>query len=318
MTRPAVAHGRRWAATAKSRAAALVDPHRHRGPVDLALRILERDRVAAGSVVGSAIAFRLFLFVVPLLLFVVGLSGVFATLFDRPDLDDAGIGGALATQIDTALSQPTSTRWIALLTGLFGMASAGRTLTKAMTQASCLGWQLPLRAKASVRVVGTMIGLLVGIGVVAAAVNALRHHLGLGAAGASFVGVLACYTVAWFLISTLLPRPTSDPGVLLPGACLIGVTLTAMQAVSQLYLPRKFSNASQLYGAIGVTVVTLGWFFIAGRAIVLSIAVGAAIYERYGSSSRVLFALPVLRRLPSAWPWLRRTFQLDDSSGANE
>lgn len=43
--------------------------------MDLALRWYERDREAAGTVVGSALAFRLFLFFIPLLLFVVGLTG---------------------------------------------------------------------------------------------------------------------------------------------------------------------------------------------------------------------------------------------------
>ena len=42
-----------------------------------------------------------------------------------------------------------------------------------------------------------------------------------------------------------------------------------MQAVSQLYLPDRFNKASEVYGAVGVAIVTLGWFFIIGRVIVL-------------------------------------------------
>ena len=60
----------------------------------------------------------------------------------------------------------------------------------------------------------------------------------------------------------LLPRATTEPSALLPGAVIIAGTLIGMQAVSQLYLPDRFSRASQLYGAIGTTIVTLGWFFI--------------------------------------------------------
>ncbi len=44
--------------------------------VDLGLRIYRRDREITGTVVGSAIAFRMFLFFVPLLLFVVGICRV--------------------------------------------------------------------------------------------------------------------------------------------------------------------------------------------------------------------------------------------------
>ena len=61
-----------------------------------------------------------------------------------------------------------------------------------------------------------------------------------------------------------------------------------MQGLSELYLPDKLSRASQLYGAIGTTVVTLGWFFFLGRSIALSTEINAVMFERLGSvSSRV-------------------------------
>jgi hypothetical protein len=60
------------------------------------------------------------------------------------------------------------------------------------------------------------------------------------------------------------------------------------------------ARASALYGAIGITVVTLGWFFILGRAMVLAITVNAVIYERFGTISQAVFALPVLRALPQS------------------
>jgi len=297
--------GRSWAM-------AMFERHRHRPLVDLGLRIYERDREAAGSVVGSAIAFRLFLFFVPLLLFVVGLLGFFAEFVTANDVDDAGITGTIAAQINTALSQPTSTRWIAVILGLFGMASTGRTLSKALAQASCLSWRLPMRTKASVRVIAATVGLLAGIGIVTAIVNRIRQEAGIAVAGASFAAVLVIYVVGALLLASLLPRPTSDPGVLLPGAALIGLTITGLQAVSQLYLPDRFSRASELYGAIGATVVTLGWFFIAGRAMVLANALNAAIYERFGSITSFVFGLPLLRAVPRKWPWLRRHFDLPE------
>ena len=89
--------------------------------VDLGLRIYQRDRDITGTVVGSAIAFRMFLFFVPLLLFVVGIAGFVSHLVDADDInEDAGLTGNLAAQIDTALSQPTQTRWVAVVVGLFG------------------------------------------------------------------------------------------------------------------------------------------------------------------------------------------------------
>jgi uncharacterized BrkB/YihY/UPF0761 family membrane protein len=242
------------------------------------------------------------------LLLAVGLAGFFTT---DATPEAIGVTGSLATQIEGALEQPGTTRWIATVTGLLGVFTTGRTLSKAMIQASCLVWRLPMRSKAPVRMVGALIGLFVGIGIVAVVVNRLRLHLGVGAAGVSFCVALGVYTVVWLLLSSLLPRPTSDPGVLLPGAVLVGLTITGLQAISQLYLPDRFSRASELYGAMGVAIVTLGWFFIMGRVIVLSLVVDAAVHERLGSITSRVFRLPIIRSLPLRSAWLRRTFDLE-------
>lgn len=300
------------AGAARTWADDLLQRYRGRPLVDLTVGVIQRDREAAGTVLGSALAFRLFLFFVPLLLFVVGLAGFLSDIIRPQHLESAGIAGALAEQINGALTQPTSTRWIAVITGFIGMASTGRTLSKALTSASCLAWRLPVSTRASPRLIGAIVGLLVGMGVVVMLVNRVRQQLGLPATGLSFLAALAVYTVAWMILSSMLPRPRSDAGVLLPGAALVAGTITGLQAISQLYLPGRFSRASELYGALGATVVTLGWFFIVGRVIVLSMVLDAAIHERFSSISRLLFALPVLRQIAHRSPWIRRRFALED------
>jgi uncharacterized BrkB/YihY/UPF0761 family membrane protein len=287
------------------------DQHRHRPLVDLGLRIHERDREMAGSVVGSAVAFRLFLFFVPLLLFVAGVVGFLGGRVDADDVSSgAGIGGGLGSQIRDALTQPNSTRWAALALGLAGMATTGRSLSKTMVAASCLAWRIPVRARAPVKLTGAIVGLVAGVGLVAVLVNRIRAELGVAVTGVSFAVALCAYAVAWVLVLAVLPRSTKDPGALLPGGALLALTLVGMQAVSQIYLPSRFSRASELYGAIGTSVVTLGWFFILGRAIVLAMALNAALYERFGSISDLVFSLPGLRALPRRSAWVRRTFDV--------
>ena len=85
---------------------------------------------------------------------------------------------------------------------------------------------------------------------------------------------------------------------LLPGAVLVGAVLTGMQAIATIYLPDKLGRASALYGAIGTTVVTLGWFFFVARAMVFGMSLDAVIYERFGSISQFVFGLPLVRALP--------------------
>jgi uncharacterized BrkB/YihY/UPF0761 family membrane protein len=293
----------------------LIDEHHDRPLLDVGLRIYQRDREAAGTIVGSALAFRLFLFFVPLTLCVVGLFGFLARWIDPDDINDAaGLTGSIAAQVEVALTQPNSTRWIATLAGLFGMAWAGRTMSRVMVAASCLAWQLPITAKASVRLIGSVVGLLVGMVLVWTIVNRVRVDLGLGVASLSFVAAFAIYGVAWMAMSTLLPRATKDPSALLPGAVLVGAVLAGMQAIAQLYLPERLERASALYGALATTVVTLGWFFILGRAVVLAMSLNAVIHERFGSISRFVFSLPLVRILPRKSSWIRKFFDLEERS----
>jgi uncharacterized BrkB/YihY/UPF0761 family membrane protein len=291
----------------------LLAKHHDRPLLDVGLRIYQRDRESAGTIVGSALAFRFFLFVVPLILFVVGLFGFLASWTDPDDVNRAaGVSGTLAAQINTALTQPNSTRWIATVSGLIGMVWAGRSLSKVMVTAACLTWRLPVTTKAPARLVGAVVGLVVGIGIASTIVNRIRVEAGVGVGGLSVLAAFAVYVVAWMAMSMLLPRATPDPGALLPGAVLVAATLATMQAVSQLYLPNKLGHASQLYGAIGTTIVTLGWFFFVGRAMVLGMALNAVIYERFGSISQFVFSLPGMRVLPRRSQWIRQFFDLQE------
>jgi uncharacterized BrkB/YihY/UPF0761 family membrane protein len=279
--------------------------------VDVVFGTFQRDRRVAGSVLSSALAFRLFLFFLPLLLLTIGVAGFASDVVDAHSANQtAGISGGLAKQVSGAFHQPGLTRWVAVLLGLFGVLVAGRSLSRVLYAASAAAWGLPAGSHARLRAVGAIAGLVCTMGVIAILINRVRESLGIGLAGASFVPALLIYAIAWLGVSLFLPRATEDPGALLPGAALVALTITAMHAVSELYLPDRLDRASRLYGAFGTTVVTLGWFFILGRAIVISMELNAAIYDRYGSISQVAFSLPVLRILARRSSWIRRFFDL--------
>jgi uncharacterized BrkB/YihY/UPF0761 family membrane protein len=291
---------------------ARLEPLTERPLPSFALAVAERDKQAAGTMIGAAIAFRMFLFFIPLVLFVVGIAGFVAELIDADQINDTtGITGELAEQIRSAFEQSATTRWFATLTGLVGMATTGRSLSRVMCAASSLAWQIPVVLKASVRVIGAVVGLVSGLALSAAIVNRIRIELGLPAASVSFLAVFVVYLVVWTLLFWLLPRSSPDPGTLLPGAAIMAVVQSAMQLVAQLYLPSQIGRASALYGAIGTAIVTLGWFFFLGRSVVIAMAVNATVHERYGSISDVVFALPVIRLIPPRSATIRRIFGLE-------
>jgi uncharacterized BrkB/YihY/UPF0761 family membrane protein len=283
--------------------------------VDVVLGTFRRDRRAAGSVMSSALAFRLFLFFLPLLLLTIGVAGVASEVVDARSVNrEAGISGGLAKQVSTAFHQPGLTRWVAVLLGLWGVLVAGRSLSRVLYAASAAAWELPAGTHARLRAVGAVAGLVCTMGVIAILIGRIRESFGLGLATVSFLPALLIYAIAWLGVSMFLPRATEDPGALLPGCMLLALALTVMHAVSELYLPDRIDHASRLYGVFGATVVTLGWFFILGRVVIISMELNAAIYDRYGSVSQVAFSLPVLRTLARRSPRVRRFFDLTDAS----
>jgi|GEM_PF-714067 uncharacterized BrkB/YihY/UPF0761 family membrane protein len=296
----------------RSALATRLDRWRAANPVlDAGLLVYDRDRQMAGTVVSSALAFRLFLFFVPTVLAGVGLLGFVVSWADAEEINEtSGLTGTLAGFVRDALAQSGSARWIAIFTGLFGMATAGRSLAKVLVASSALAWGTELRQKARARVVATVIGLVTALVLMATIVNRLtKESVALG--GLGLVSAAAVYGVGWLILARQLPRTTSDPGAGIPGAVLVGVAVGFLQALTQLVLPARISSASSLYGALGGAVAVLGWFFIVGRTMVLSFAVDAVAYERFGSLSRVVFALPVVRVLPRRSPAVRRFFDLD-------
>ena len=264
--------------------------------VDTGARMYDRDREAAGTLLGSALALRLFLFFVPLVLFALGVAGVVGNLTSVDSISShAGLTGELADQIDDTLRQGSSAPWIALGTGLLGMITTGRSLSKALLLSSALSWQLGGKQKLKIRIVGMVVGMIVGVALISALMNRIRGATGVAVASASFLVVALIYIAMWSLLFLALPRATTDPGAALPGATLVAATLTGMQAISMMYLPQKIDRASTTYGSIGVAIAILGWFFILGRVIAFSFSVNAVMFERVGSASKLLFALPGVR-----------------------
>lgn len=67
-----------------------------------------------------------------------------------------------------------------------------------------------------------------------------------------------------------------------------------------------------------MVVATLGWFFLVERALSMSFAVNAVLYEEVGSVSMFVFGLPVLRAIPRRLLAVRRFFDLEPDDGFDE
>ena len=288
-------------------------------PFDLAATLYERDRDTFASVLGAALAMRLFLFLVPFMAVVVG---VLIVVFGPDGIDSvlqgASVTGSMANQIRSATDTTRPAGLALLASGLVLSLWAGRSLTRGLAACSAGAWRITGReGRATLRMAGTVTSLIALLLAMAGFMNRVREQFPLPLATTSWLAMLAVASLAWFAVTWSLPRRTSDPGALLPGAVLTGVTLTALQWVMQYYLPGRIERASDLTGSLGLTIATLGYLFMVGRIMAASLILNAVVWERLGSITGVVFALPLIRRLPARSPALARFFDLGTPAGAS-
>jgi hypothetical protein len=288
--------------------------------VELGVKLFERDRDSFGSVLGSAIAMRLFLFTASLSVAAVGLVNLVTRGKGMGGvLGGAGVTGQVATQVESATSGSTSRYITLLLTGLVLSASAGRSLTAVLAATSARAWGLEARgAKATMRTAARVTALVALLVLAASLLNRIRASFGVAVGSTSLAANALGVGIGWFFVCLALPRASRDPGSVLPGAAVFGISMTLVQAFMQWYLPGRIASASAVMGTIGFTVAVLGYLFLIGRLMALSLAVSAVAWEELGSLSEAAFALPVLRRLPERFPKLAAFFDLPPQDTAPE
>lgn len=284
-----------------------------RPPIDLAARFYERDREAFASVLGAAIALRLFLFIVSATVLVVGalLTTAGGSGIDRL-LTEVNVTGTVAEQMSGAASRDRGAGVAMLLLGAWLTLGNGRKLSYVLAACSAAAWHLGGReARTRVRqALGVSMMLLVLLAA-SAVLNRLRDATGLGVDTVVWLVTAVVFAVGWFAVTWWLPRSSSDPGALLPGAFLVGAVMAVLQWFMQFYLPDKIARSSEVMGSIGFTVAALGYMFLVGRVMAASLILNAVLFERVGSISEAVFALPVLRGIPGRSRRVARLFDLD-------
>jgi hypothetical protein len=280
------------------------------GVVDLIADLHDRDKDAQASVLGSAIALRLFLFIVPANVALMGLIGVLRlTSFVQDDIGASATTGAIA---DALIDASWLGSWWLLVSGLTLTLMAGRSLAKVLAACARGAWQMPVR-EATVKPIAVvaLTGVLIADLATSIVFDRLRDSGGLPVAVASWIAVSVTTTVTWFLVMSALPRKFNDPGALLPGVLLMGAGYTLLQWFMQFYLPNRIARTTDTFGDLAITVATLGNFFFIGRLMSASFIATAIVYERWGSVSQVVFALPGLRKVAARSSRLRAFFSLD-------
>ena len=275
------------------------DARRALPPVDIFFAALERDTKISGFLAAGAIAFRLFVYILPL--YLLGLVVAGATFSADPASPEnlarsTGMSHYLAGSIGDAAERSNRSLWVLVPVTLWALSSAGLSAHKALAMVHSSAWGLPERPKAKAWIVapGFLGFALVLMGLMVAFGRLRDTPIG----PIVFVIAAGAYFALWMAASLVLPRP-KEVGVwhLVPGALLVAAGSQGLYLFNVLYLNRKIASASAAYGALGVAASALLWLYLLGRVMVAAPVLNATMWER-----RQALGVPKwLRRLHRRW-----------------
>jgi uncharacterized BrkB/YihY/UPF0761 family membrane protein len=253
---------------------------RHRS-VDLGFVLVERDSAIGGGLLAGALAYRLFVLLLPTaLLFVSGL-GIVADTVDKSPATiarDAGLHGLIASEVASAASGRH--RAVVFVLVLPVVAYATVSLYNAIAKVYALAWHgSARRVRITPRGVAVFAGALVLDVAAAWIVGWIRR-------GDEFGGLamLLVYLVlvggAWLAVSAELPRRPVAWSALLPGAVVVGAGLLFVNVFNVYVTTRLVENRADTYGALGIAAALLFSLVLVGRLIVVSAELNAALADR--------------------------------------
>ena len=284
--RGAVDRLRTRARDARRRAEGTLEAARERsGLVDAAVLAVERDRRSAGNVLAGAVAFRLFVYLLPLVLGVVTLAGLLHGLDDTAATtvgDRLGMGAYVLDSVRTAVEQSRRALWVLIPLSAWAIYTGGVGAAKVLRAVHAIAWGRPVeRLRRGPAAAAATFGIAAGALVLVGGLHAVRHR---SAALGTLVSVagLGPLVLLWLLVSLLLPRdPRAGWRALVPGAVLVGAAVWAAQLVSVYYLAHRVQRASELYGSLGAAAAILAWLYLVARLMVASAMLNATLWERH-------------------------------------
>jgi uncharacterized BrkB/YihY/UPF0761 family membrane protein len=250
--------------------------------IDAVFATMERDVTHGGGVLAAAVAFRIFIFLVPFV-FVIVTAFPFAS--DAADQDPAeladkfGMAGLASTAIHSADNLSSWHRLTLLVVGLFALVLASRSLVRVLRITHGLAWnaRVPKLQKA------TRAGVVLILVVLAFAVfGSVTASIDIGFIGLLPALVEGVFVVAmWVFVQNLLPhQPEVTWRDQVPGAVLVGIGTEALQLATVVYFTRSIESKSSTYGAIGAALAILLWAYLLGRIIVSGAMLNAVLWEQ--------------------------------------
>lgn len=246
------------------------------------IAVVRRDIEVGGTLLAGALAFRLFIWLLPCGLLMAALLGFTATSGHSADelSKSAGMSPLTVSVVGQVGAQAERGRYLSAALGLMLLAWAGLALGRVLDRIHDRVWRtrsdrgvkptLKRTARYNLVLLTIIIGNVAGPLAVAAT--------GLPAPVIS-LPLLALYvTLAAIMLSVRWPPRWRQ---VLPGALLVALGTQGLHLVAVLYLPGRLARASQLYGTLGVAAAILVWLALIARLVVVGQGLNAVLADHH-------------------------------------
>ena len=258
------------------------EERKHRGWVDALFEIADRDGEVAGGVIAGALAYRLFIWLLPAgLVFIGGIGAIAGVRSDSPHDEAAkiGVGGIVSHSLQNASKSHSS--WYALIVGIPLLLYATRSVLRVLIGTHRLAWG-DVRAgqpKPTFVDAAKLLGIFVAYFVLAGVGTWARERSHLAGIVATVLMAVA-FAGLWLWTSLQLPHRDAGWVDLLPGALTVGIGVGILQ-VGAAYLLAPYALEKQgTYGALGLAAALLLGLWVLGRVLVGGAEVNATLWER--------------------------------------
>jgi membrane protein len=272
----------RWTERARILRARTEAARTRHASVDFGLSLVERDSRIGGGLLSGALAYRLFVLLLPTALLLVSGLGLYADSVDESTTQvarKAGLHGLIGSQV--AASASGRAGWIVFILMLPAVLYATAKLYRALAIVHAIAWHGSGRGtRVTPRGVGVLGAALAATILAAEIAGWARRRDQLGSLVAVLVYILLMGG-AWLVVSMQLPHRDTRWPALLPGALLFGVGLLFVNVFNVYVTTRLVEDRANTYGALGVATALLFSLVLVGRVMVVSAELNAAIDERH-------------------------------------
>jgi membrane protein len=239
--------------------------------LDLGFNVLELDASIGGGLLAGALAYRLFVLLLPTaLLFVSGL-GLYADAAHkstRTVAREAGLQGLIASQVASTASGSKS--WAVFLVMVPVVLYALVKLYRAVAIMHAIVWHRSGRGvRVTPRGAGALAAMLILTLLAAELGHVARQHGELGGL-LSLLVYLVLVGGGWLILSQQLPHREVGWLGLLPGAVVVGVGLLLVNVFNVYVTTRLVEDRADTYGVLGIAAALLLSLVLVGRVMIVS------------------------------------------------